>query len=969
MSELFSYVADPTKNYLDISQEHKRLREELERSIRSFVEEAKGVPVALRGPYGSGKTQLLYHLCKFSWRSGIPAIYTYMEKLLPPQECDAQGFAEWVKQLVARELESLEQGTEGPLMPRSISQIALRLKSKIVKNGRAVLLVDEVEQAYKKLHGIVRTDDRNPMRAVLEGVNNGEAGFFLVMAFAPVSYYEFTKSEADSWRCRAASVPVLMPRVCREKFGEHGNFLWWVGRGRIRAVTRGNDLLQEMLRAKMSKQELRLRVHGFADQIGDIGGVSVIENLALFDEFFTRDPDTTWRLLSNLEPSQGTPSDLIRDIVAQCEIVAYDEALMTIDLALKECETKDPAGVERFISIILDALSSQEGLVPLFRGRDEWKEVFALAEEVALDFEGDEQTARVLSELQNRVDDFVWGLATAEKTRAGKARQGYCLHPGQIHKLFPFPVSSPNLDIDKTIEEQRKALSQQQTDFLASWSDGGCGYFFAFNEGANRLLASEILKEFMNEEKSLIIVSLDQQLNLKDLPPVAHFLKYEKRYHEVVLPRSLSDFVVSFLYWWVQQGKQLPLENIFGEIERFIESNVSSSGPSDKEKGRKARYYAARIKEHIIVHKPALIDKKYFLQDRNSFRDLETRRIGLAEDVIGFAFVDGDSDLRIMARLKDAVESSAHLKEELKRQKSGIPTALDTMVVENATSRQVERQSVLERIRTQPQTWFESQGLRLLAQHVEEEDFCRIPSGVFEKMVFKGLYRFFTSDTKSAEAQKRLKEVAHRMREIRNRVTTVEKGLKHLQDLSGGKVYLSHLMKDDAASLNTVCNIVESAESQVCTYTKLLLAEIVDQVAFGFEKHVDALEQHFNSFSERLKPCLEKLHNLYVSVFENEDVSSDVFDMLQTTRSDAQRDFDQEFDEVCRDTLKMSGSIDGSFELTVGDQDDEVRLEKFCQRVEDRLIRPLESLIEMDGLLRECANLAQGVYNKVTQWR
>jgi hypothetical protein len=899
-----------------------------------------------------------------------------MEKLLPPQECDAQGFAEWVKQLVARELESLEQGTEGPLMPRSIAQLALRLKGghnqELVKNGRAVLLVDEVEQAYKKLHEIVTTDDRNPMRAVLEGVNNGEAGFFLVMAFAPVSYYEFTKSEADSWRCRTASVPVLMPRVCREKHREHGNFLWWVGRGRIRAVTRGSELLQEMLRAKMSKQELRLRVREFAEQMGAIGGVYVMENLPLFDEYFTRDPDTTWSLLSKLEPSEGTPSGEIKNIVAQCEIVPYDEALMTIDLALKECGTESPAKVEMFIATILDALSSQEGRVPLFGPLAEaWKEVFALAEELALDFEGDEQTARVLSELQNRVEAFLWGITTAEKARAGKAPQGYCLHPGQIHKLFPFPVSSPNLDIDKTIEEQRKALSQQQTDFLASWSDGGCGYFFAFNEGANRLLASKILKEFMNEEKSLIIVSLEQQLNLKDLPPVAHFLKYEKRYHEVVLPRSLSDFVVSFLYWWVQQGKQLPLENIFGEIERFIESSVSSSESSDKEKGRKARYYAARIKEHISLHKPAPTDKKYLLHERKGFGDLQDKRIGLAENVIGFAFVDGDSDLRIMAQLKDAVESSKHLKDELKWQRPGILTALETMVVENATTRQSARSSVLERIRTQAQTWLDNQGLRLLAQHVEEEDFCRIPSGEFEKMAFKGLYRFFTSDsdTKSAEAQKRLKEVARRMREIRNRVTRVGKGLKDLQDLSGGKLYLSHFMKDDVASLNAVCGIVESAESQVCTYTKLLLAEIVEQVALGFDKHVDELEKHFMSFSERLKPCLEKLHNLYVSVFEDKNVSSDVFDMLQTTRSDAQRDFEEAFDEVCRDTLKMSGSIDGSFELTVGDRDDEDRLEKFCQLVEDRLICPLSSLVETDRLLRECVSLAQGIYNKVTQWR
>jgi len=100
-----------------------------------------------------------------------------------------------------------------------------------------------------------------------------------------------------------------------------------------------------------------------------------------------------------------------------------------------------------------------------------------------------------------------------------------------------------------------------------------------------------------------------------------------------------------------------------------------------------------------------------------------------------------------------------------------------------------------------------------------------------------------------------------------------------------------------------------------------------------------------------------------------ENFSSGVFEMLQTTRSDAQRDFEKEFDEVCRDTLKTSGSIVWSIELTVGDQDDEDRLEKFCQRVEERLIRPLESLVETDRLLRECASLARGVYDKVTQWR
>jgi ABC-type lipoprotein export system ATPase subunit len=67
MAQNVSYEAGLERDYSLLTEKHKSAVEKLESSLSVFLKSGKGKPVTIQGPYGSGKTQLLYHLYKYVW--------------------------------------------------------------------------------------------------------------------------------------------------------------------------------------------------------------------------------------------------------------------------------------------------------------------------------------------------------------------------------------------------------------------------------------------------------------------------------------------------------------------------------------------------------------------------------------------------------------------------------------------------------------------------------------------------------------------------------------------------------------------------------------------------------------------------------------------------------------------------------------------------------------------------------------
>jgi hypothetical protein len=147
---------------------------------------------------------------------------------------------------------------------------------------------------------MVVTDDNSPMREVIARINNGASGFYLVLAFAPVSFYEFSKGEAQTSRFLPTILPIVEPMTFRTFFGETGNLIWWMGKGRYRGVSRTQDILNANISdiRKISKKEL----FEVCNNIGSIGGVPALEfeNIEKVDDF-----DTFRDFLIHLEPNEN----------------------------------------------------------------------------------------------------------------------------------------------------------------------------------------------------------------------------------------------------------------------------------------------------------------------------------------------------------------------------------------------------------------------------------------------------------------------------------------------------------------------------------------------------------------------------------------------------------------------------------------------------------------------------------------
>ena len=89
--ETISYEAGLDRDYLALTDKHKSIVVTIESALTAFIQHGKAKPITIQGPYGSGKTQLLYHLFKYVWDKGAIGIYTHLEKLVPKQVIMSSG--------------------------------------------------------------------------------------------------------------------------------------------------------------------------------------------------------------------------------------------------------------------------------------------------------------------------------------------------------------------------------------------------------------------------------------------------------------------------------------------------------------------------------------------------------------------------------------------------------------------------------------------------------------------------------------------------------------------------------------------------------------------------------------------------------------------------------------------------------------------------------------------------------------
>lgn len=253
--------------------------------LRGVVEEAP--PLIIAGGLGSGKTQLLYHIFKYSWRDlKIPVLYVNLRTVLSlikhymtvrgrTGRLTPMDFVSILLKLALKRVELIKDNfISGDLklsdlwLPEITGQPAntppselfekigvapneaYDLINKTLERKRGiVVLIDEVEMAYNELKDLIE----GGFRDLVDIIGRGTMGVYTVMAVSYLSYYElflseFTGDIAFARRIGIVQLPPIDPDVLYEKLkprnmDDKSNTFWWFTRGRLGWITSLKDVV------------------------------------------------------------------------------------------------------------------------------------------------------------------------------------------------------------------------------------------------------------------------------------------------------------------------------------------------------------------------------------------------------------------------------------------------------------------------------------------------------------------------------------------------------------------------------------------------------------------------------------------------------------------------------------------------------------------------------------------------------
>jgi len=270
---LVADVFDP--QWVNLSEEYTEKNEKLQKAISDFYNEEKVPPICVVGPYGIGKTELMFESFRFAWKNGIPALYTTLRdilRLLPDQPMDEQELPEKLDEIVSSNIEELRRAftSGGEELPDNIFLPSAKGKSaeeyfgklggfidknmhdfeSTLENKHCILFVDEMEEGWRgdKTKGIPGLTDivvaeTGRLRKLFEDVELRNLNFYLIMGFGMVSLYEVLGT-AEAGRQVTIHLPLLGIDALYKYFTKDqdlSKFLWWASRGRPRWIKRLND--------------------------------------------------------------------------------------------------------------------------------------------------------------------------------------------------------------------------------------------------------------------------------------------------------------------------------------------------------------------------------------------------------------------------------------------------------------------------------------------------------------------------------------------------------------------------------------------------------------------------------------------------------------------------------------------------------------------------------------------------------
>ena len=280
------------RRWEDLTDAHRDIRERAEKAVDEYVSLVKGraqeaSPLIIAGGLGSGKTQLLYHLFKYSWKEKqLPALYVNLRTVIDKvregmsiegetRQLSPRELTHRLLELALKRLDLLKkhfndntftlgdlwlpeiEGRPAKLPPSELfkevginpSEAYALVDQALKRKWGIILLIDEVEMAYKELSDLIT----GGFRDLMDIIGRGTAGIYTVMAVSYLSYYElflteFTGDIAYARRVELVHIPPVDPDVLYERLkplniGDKSNTFWWFTRARLGWVKSLKDII------------------------------------------------------------------------------------------------------------------------------------------------------------------------------------------------------------------------------------------------------------------------------------------------------------------------------------------------------------------------------------------------------------------------------------------------------------------------------------------------------------------------------------------------------------------------------------------------------------------------------------------------------------------------------------------------------------------------------------------------------
>ncbi|MHA1248597.1 MAG: hypothetical protein ACTSRP_01260 [Candidatus Helarchaeota archaeon] len=267
----------------DFTETHKKIRIEAEYTLNQYIKSINEnieatPPLIIAGGFGSGKSQLLLHLFKYTWSNNTPCLYINLKDVLRiikrnllaegiDTKLDAKEFIDYLTKISFNKLERIldsfndEENYYDVWLPNSERHTAkIKLnnyfkkinldQNKIInvitetleRDYGIIILIDEVEMAYNELKEMV--EGNVILREMTDIIGKLGTKIYLVFAVGYLSYYElflseFTGETAGLRRIKLIQIPPIDPDILYLKLAqtnlnkEKVNILWWFSRGRL----------------------------------------------------------------------------------------------------------------------------------------------------------------------------------------------------------------------------------------------------------------------------------------------------------------------------------------------------------------------------------------------------------------------------------------------------------------------------------------------------------------------------------------------------------------------------------------------------------------------------------------------------------------------------------------------------------------------------------------------------------------